>query len=61
VPSADTEFARCVRDATSELNDGPAIEAEVRRHYPNARLRASEVSGTNLVLYAYRDGHWRPA
>ena len=60
VPSADEDFAACLRAATRELDDPAAIEAKVRTTYPNVRLRASELSGTSAVLYAYRDGHWRP-
>ncbi len=60
VPAADDEFGRCVRKAARELADVAAVEAEVRSKYPNVRLRTSELSGTDKVVYAYRDGNWRP-
>ena len=60
VPAADDEFGRCVRKAALEMEDVAAVEAEVRSHYPNVRLRTSELSGTDKVVYAYRDGNWRP-
>jgi hypothetical protein len=60
VPAADDEFGRCVRQAARELDDVGAVEAQVRSQYPNVRLRTSELSGTDKVVYAYRDGNWQP-
>ncbi len=60
LPSADAEFGRWVRQAARDLADVPAIERRIRSRYPQARLRASELSGRDAVLYAYRDGRWEP-
>lgn len=60
VPSSDLEFVGFVRESAGAPVDARALEARIRRRYPRARVQPNDLSGSDAVWYAYRDGRWEP-
>ncbi len=59
-PSADEEFGRVARMAVDlAAGDIRAAELGLRERYPNALIRARDISGETIVVwYVYREGLW---
>ena len=61
-PQDDAAFRRLAEDSLAAGADTPrALEAAVRERYPNALVRARELTAEPGVMwYVYREGHWVP-
>jgi hypothetical protein len=61
-PQDDGAFRRLAEEALAAGADTPrALEAAVRERYPNALVRARELTAEPGVMwYVYREGHWIP-
>ncbi len=58
-PAADEVFVGTVRRLAHGESDPETFERRLRRHYPNARVRQSVISGSDGERwYVYRDGAW---
>ena len=61
-PQDDAAFRRLAEEALAAGADTPrALQAAVRERYPNALVRARELTAEPGVMwYVYREGHWVP-
>lgn len=59
-PATDEAFsAHAEYELDVDGHDPKAFQARLRRRYPQAVVRARELSGESTVIwYVYRDGHW---
>jgi hypothetical protein len=58
-PADDPDFVAAVRNLMSGQPGWKTFEARLRTRYPEATVRASELSGqAGERWYVYRDGHW---
>jgi len=59
-PTSDATFVRTARDIVEETPvDIDLAQARLRDRYPDAVIRARDLSGEiTVVWYVYRDGHW---
>jgi hypothetical protein len=58
-PADDGDFVAAVRDLVSGHRGWRSFEADLRTRYPEATVRASELSGqAGERWYVYRDGRW---
>jgi hypothetical protein len=59
-PTGDAGFLQAVERAVEEADgDIGAAQLALRSQYPQAVLRARDISGETIVVwYAYRDGSW---
>ncbi len=61
-PPSDAEFVRTVRLLSRRSRGYLAFEAELRVHYPRARVRHRLLCGVDGERwYVYRDGRWAGA
>lgn len=61
-PRDDSEFCRRAERLVAETIAPGELEQLLRRRYPHAVVRASEVDGLLFpTWYAYRDGRWSEA
>lgn len=62
-PRYDIDFVALAEASVAEGVDSPGqLQERLRRHYPNAVVRARELDGeTFTIWYVYRDGRWIPS
>lgn len=57
-PTDDHAFAAAAVAALREAQTTAELQAVLRRDYPEAVVRARDLTGDPLVWYVYREGHW---